>query len=87
MAPSSKVPPTVDGEVSQLDIENALRFNNTLMVFDTTAQGLLAILNSPNAFAANNGGYLQIGGVRVSYDPTKPAGSRVQDIVAHQRIR
>ena len=77
----SKVPPTVDGEVSQLDVENALRFNNALMVFDTTAQGLLNILNSPNAFAPNSGGYLQIGGVRVSYDPTKPAGSRVQDIV------
>lgn len=76
-----KIPPTVDGEVSQLDVENALRFDNKLMVFDTTAQGLLNILNSPNALAPNNGGFVQIGGVRFSYDPTKTAGSRVQDIV------
>lgn len=77
----TKVAPAVDGEVSQLDVENALRFDNKLMVFDTTAQGLLNILNSPNALAPNNGGFIQIGGVRFSYDPTKAAGSRVQDIV------
>ncbi len=77
----TKIAPEVGGEVSQLDVENALRFNNRLMVFDTTAQGLLNILNSPNALAPNNGGFIQIGGVRFSYDPTKPAGSRVQDVV------
>lgn len=76
----TKVPPEVGGEVSQLDVENALRFDNKLMVFDTTAQGLLNILNSPNALAPNNGGFIQIGGVQFSYDPTKPAGQRVRDI-------
>ena len=30
-----------EGGVSQLDVENSLRFDNKLMVFDTTAQGLL----------------------------------------------
>lgn len=77
----TKVAPSVDGEVSQLDVENALRFDNKLMVFDTTAQGLLNILNSPNSLNPNNGGFIQIGGVRFSYDPTKAAGSRVQDVV------
>lgn len=77
----TKVAPAVGGEVSQLDVENALRFDNKLMVFDTTAQGLLNILNSPNALAPNNGGFIQIGGVRFSYDPTKAAGARVQDVV------
>lgn len=76
----TKVPPAVGGEVSQLDVENALRFDNKLMVFDTTAQGLLNILNSPNALNPGNGGFIQIGGVQFSYDPTKPAGSRVQDV-------
>ncbi len=40
----SQVPPTAnpdagkpEGAVSQLDIENSLRFDNKLMVFDTTA--------------------------------------------------
>ncbi len=77
----TKVRPEVGGEVSQLDVENALRFDNKLMVFDTTAQGLLNILNSPNALAPNSGGFIQIGGVRFSYDPTRAAGSRVQDVV------
>ena len=75
-----KLPPETDGEVSQLDVENALRFDNKLMVFDTTAQGLLNILNSPNALAPNNGGFIQIGGVQFSYDPTLAAGSRVRDV-------
>ena len=74
-----KIPPA-GGTVSQLDTENALRFNNGLMVFDTTAQGLLNILNSPNALAAGNGGFIQIGGVKFSYDPTRAAGDRVRDI-------
>jgi VCBS repeat-containing protein len=69
------------GAISQLDVENSLRFNNGLMVFDTTAQGLLNILNSPNTVVKNNGGFIQIGGVRFSYDATKAAGSRVQDVV------
>jgi 2',3'-cyclic-nucleotide 2'-phosphodiesterase (5'-nucleotidase family) len=77
----TKVAPEVNGEVSQLDSENALRFDNKLMVFDTNAQGLLNILNSPNALAPNNGGFIQIGGVRFSYDPTLAAGQRVQDVV------
>jgi len=77
----TKVAPEVGGEVSRLDVENALRFDNKLMVFDTTPQGLLNILNSPNALAPNNGGFIQIGGVRFSYDPSKAAGSRVQDVV------
>ncbi len=70
-----------DGTVSQLDVENSLRFDNKLMVFDTDAQGLLNILNSPNALVANNGGYIQLGGVSFSYDPTKAAGQRVQNVV------
>jgi Ca2+-binding RTX toxin-like protein len=69
------------GAISQLDIENSLRFNNALMVFDTTAQGLLNILNSGNAIVKNTGGFIQIGGIEFSYDLTKPLGHRVQDIV------
>lgn len=68
------------GGISQLDIENALRFDNRLMTFDTTAQGLKNILEYGTGLAAGNGGYPQLGGVRVSFDPTKPAGQRVQNI-------
>lgn len=75
-----KLPPEVGGEISQLDIENSLRFNNRLMVFDTTAQGLLNILNSPNSLNPGNGGFMQIGGLKVSYNPSLSAGQRVRDV-------
>ena len=38
-----------EGAVSQLDIENSLRFNNRIMVYDTTPQGLLNILTGARA--------------------------------------
>ncbi|NDG73957.1 MAG: hypothetical protein EBX49_01150, partial [Synechococcaceae bacterium WB8_1B_136] len=68
------------GAISQLEIENALRFDNKLMVFDTTPTGLLAILNYAAGLSAGNGGYAQIGGIRFSFDPSKPAGQKVQDV-------
>ncbi len=73
-----KLPP--DGGVSQLDVENSLRFNNQLMVFDTTAEGLKAILEHGVAVLGNQGRFPQLGGVAFSYDPDLPAGSRISDI-------
>ncbi|MEP9377604.1 bifunctional metallophosphatase/5'-nucleotidase [Aquabacter sp. CN5-332] len=76
----------LEGGVSLLDVENALRFNNRLMVYDTTPEGLLNILNWGAGLSANNGGFPQIGGVRYSYDPDLPGnsgttpGSRIRDV-------
>ncbi|HEX8415969.1 MAG TPA: 5'-nucleotidase C-terminal domain-containing protein, partial [Methylobacterium sp.] len=69
-----------EGAISQLDTENALRFDNRLMVFDTTPQGLLNILNYGAGLAPGNGGFPQIGGVQFSYDPSLPAGQRVRNV-------
>ena len=69
-----------EGGVSQLDIENSLRFNNRLMAFDTNAEGLKAILEHGVASYGNQGRFPQLGGVKFSFDPTAPAGSRVSDI-------
>lgn len=69
-----------EGGVSQLDIENSLRFNNGLMAFDTTATGLKAILEHGVAVLGNQGRYPQIGGIRFSYDKDLPAGSRVTNV-------
>lgn len=68
------------GGVSQLDVENALRFNNKTMVFDTDAAGLKAILEHSVAAGANQGRFAQIGGLRYSYDPDNAAGSKVMNI-------
>lgn len=85
----SKEPPLANpdadkpaGAISTLDIENALRFNNRLMVFDTTAAGLKAILEHGVATLGNQGRYPQIGGFAISYEPGNAAGSRVLSIAA-----
>ncbi len=79
--------PDVDkpaGAISTLDIENALRFDNKLMVFDVTPEGLKNILEfaaglSPNGIT-QSGGFMQIGGLHVAFDPDNTLGSRVTSI-------
>ena len=83
-----KLPPAASsvkpaGAISQLDVENALRFNNRLMVFDTNPQDLLDILNYAAGLTPGNGGYAQIGGVRFSYIPSRPAGQKVVDVAIY----
>ncbi|WP_296342797.1 choice-of-anchor I family protein [Reyranella sp.] len=68
------------GGVSQLDVENALRFDNKLMAFDTTAAGLKSILEHGVAAGANQGRFGQVGGLRFSYDPDNAAGSKVTSV-------
>lgn len=84
---SDKLPPIANpdagkpaGGVSELDIENSLRFDNKLMMFDTTAAGLKAILEHGVAAWPNQGRFPQLGGVRFSWDPDSPPGSRISSI-------
>ena len=69
------------GAITQLDVENALRFDNKLMVFTTTPQGLLNILNYAAGLSAGNGGFPQVGNIRYATDPSKPVGQRVRSVV------
>ncbi len=69
------------GAISLLDIENSMRFNNGLMLCDTTPAGLKAILEHGVASLGNQGRFPQIGGIRFSYNPTGTPGSRIQSIV------
>lgn len=74
----------LEGEVSQLDIENSLRFNNRLSILDLTATDLKAILEHGVAAAAPGqtpGQFAQVGGIKFSFDSSKAAGSRVQSAV------
>jgi 2',3'-cyclic-nucleotide 2'-phosphodiesterase (5'-nucleotidase family) len=87
VATGEKIPPLANpaankpaGAISTLDIENALRFDNKLMVFDTTAQGLKNILEHGVASLGNQGRFPQLGGVSFSYDPDLAAGSRVLNV-------
>lgn len=72
------------GDVSQLDIEFALRFNNGLSLLTLTAEQLKAVLEHgvTNWTATSTAGqFPQVGGVRFSFDPSAPGGSRIRTIV------
>lgn len=76
----TKLPPVNGGAVSQLDVEDVVRFNNDLMVFDATPAQLKALLEHGVASLGSQGRFPQVGGVSFSYDPSAAAGSRVRDI-------
>ena len=94
------IPPTANplagkpgGGVSQLDIENSLRFNNALSVLSVTAANLARVFEFSAALFAPNqtpGGYGQVGGVAYSFDPARQAqvlGANGAVTTAGQRIR
>lgn len=72
-----------EGEISQFDIQNALRFNNELTLVTVTAAGLKEILEhgvAATAAGATPGQFPQVGGVRFSFDPSRAAGDRVRSV-------
>lgn len=73
-----------DGILSQLDLQNSLRFNNGLVVATLTTEGFLMLLEHGVAdtdTAAGNtpGRFFQIGGFRVSFDEAGTAQELVTD--------
>jgi len=77
------------GEISQLDIENSLRFNNELTLVTLSAADVLAVLEhavSATAEGATPGQFPQIGGLAFSFDPLLPAGERVQTVALKNSI-
>ena len=72
-----------DGEVSQLDIENTLRFNNGLTVLTVTAAERLALIEHGVAATepgATPGRFPQVGGMAFSFDPSAAPNSRVRTL-------
>jgi 5'-nucleotidase / UDP-sugar diphosphatase len=61
------------GEISQLAIETALKFNNKLWVFDVTATQLKELLEHGVANLGSQGRFPQVGGMSFSYDATQTA--------------
>lgn len=60
------------GEVSQLDIENALRFNNALTLITITAQQLRDAMEWAVAADGTPGQFPQLSGLTFSFDATRP---------------
>jgi len=66
------------GAVTQLDIETALAFNNGIALVETTAAGLLILLEHGIANAGtSNGRFPQVGGLSFSYDASVSEGSKL----------
>jgi len=59
-----------EGDVSQLDIENALRFNNALALVTLTAQQLRDAMEWSVAGSGTPGQFPQVGGMEFSFNPT-----------------
>lgn len=84
---STELPPSAnpgvgkeEGEVSQLDIANSLRFNNALSLVTVTAEQMLLVLEHAvraTTATATPGQFAQIGGIAYSFDKDLPAGQRV----------
>jgi 2',3'-cyclic-nucleotide 2'-phosphodiesterase (5'-nucleotidase family) len=75
--PSASKP---EGAVSTLDIENSLRFNNTLSLVTVSASKLRELLEHGIASYPNQGRFPQVSGLAFSFDLTKPAGSRILNL-------
>lgn len=75
-----------EGQISQFDIQNSLRFNNSLTMLTVTAQELHAIVEhavAATADGATPGQFPQISGMAFSFDPSLTAGSRVRSLIVH----
>lgn len=77
------------GEISQLDAETILRFNNELVLVTVTAAGLKALLENGVSLAGEgktSGRFPQLAGLNFSFDTTDPenkpipVGQRVQSL-------
>jgi alkaline phosphatase len=73
------------GDISQLDIENSLRFNNGLSVLSVTGAELVRLLE--HGFADSRPGntpgrFPQVSGMTMEVDLSKPAGDRLVRLTA-----
>ena len=68
------------GQISQLDIESSLRFNNNLTLLTLTREELVKVLEHAVAGSGEGltpGQFAQVSGISFSYDLTKDAGDRI----------
>lgn len=77
-----------EGDISELDISNSLRFNSGIVVGKVTAEGLYEIAEHMiSAVELGSGRFGQISGIKFSFDPNAPArtdtesGERIQNLV------
>ena len=81
------------GQISLLDVQNALRFDNSLTVLTLTAAELQAVLEhgvAASGSGATPGQFPQVGGVSFSFDPNLPGSAYDEDgtlVTPGERVR
>ena len=76
--------PPETGEISQLDIQDSLRFNNGLTLLTVTADELKELIEhgvSETEEGATPGRFAQVAGLKFSYDATQDVGARIVNMV------
>ena len=72
------------GQISQIDIENTLRFDNGLSLLTLTATQLLEVIEHAVARSepgSTPGQFAQVAGLAFSFEPSQPAYSRIKSLV------
>ena len=72
------------GQISQIDIENTVRFNNGMSLLTLTAAQLLEVIEHAVARSepgSTPGQFPQVGGLAFSFDVSQPVGARVSSLV------
>ncbi|WP_339147346.1 MULTISPECIES: 5'-nucleotidase C-terminal domain-containing protein [unclassified Sutcliffiella] len=70
------------GDVTRNHVLTTLPFDNTLVRTTLTGEEIKAALeHSVRVYPQENGGFLHVSGLTFTFDPAKPAGSRVEDVV------
>ena len=82
--PANALVGKTEGQISQIDIENTLRFNNGLTLLTLSAAELLEVIEHTVAASGDGstpGRFPQIAGMAFSFDTSLPEGSKVQSLV------
>lgn len=71
-----------DGAITLGDIYTVLPFDNTLVMVEMLGRDLLSALeHSVRAYPEQNGGFLQMSGLEIMFDPSREPGTRVIDVM------
>ncbi len=74
------IPP---GPMTKRDVYTVLPFVNVVVVVELSGATLLSMLeHSVGQAPQESGGFLQVSGLRFTYDPARPRGSRITRVVA-----
>ncbi len=70
------------GDVTKGEIISVLPFGNTVTVLEVSGKDVISVIeNGVSKYPETNGGYCHMGGLVFSFDETKPAGSRVTEVL------